>query len=385
MHAADAEHLLLRTGFSPTRGEVRTLARLSRDAAIDAVLASARTTALGELPPWVGAAPPERGFRRDLDKEERALLRVLRKRQGQQLKEWWWGEMLRTPSPVTERMTLFWHGHFTSSLRQVRWPPLMARQNARLRKHALGSFAALLRAAVRDEAMTLYLDGQSNRRQHPNENLARELMELFTLGEGHYSEDDVREAARALTGWAIDRDTGHARMFRRRHDDGEKTILGQRGRFGPDELVDILLEHPRTAEHITEKLWREVVSPEPARASVVRIAAAFRGSGYQVRTLLRELLRTPEMWAERLTLVKSPVELLVGTARSSGQTVPLRRFVNLSRRLGQDVLEPPSVKGWDGGESWLTTSTLPVRAAVCQRAARALRDDRFLAPEWQLK
>jgi uncharacterized protein (DUF1800 family) len=190
--------------------------------------------------------------------------------------------MLATDQPLVEKMTLFWHNHFTSSVQKVRYIPSLYWQNVLFRREALGNFATLLKAVARDPAMLIYLDGVRSVARQPNENFARELLELFTLGEGHYSEADIKAAARAFTGWSIDRETGRFQDHGQFHDDGEKTFLGQTGRFGGDDIVAILLRQPRTAETIVEKLWREFVSLKPDGAEVTRLAAVFRAGGYEM-------------------------------------------------------------------------------------------------------
>ena len=197
--------------------------------------------------------------------------------------------MLATDQPLTERMVLFWHNHFTSSFQKVRYPAALLRQNALFRREALGNFATLLKDVARDPAMLIYLDGMRSVARQPNENFARELLELFTLGEGHYSEADIKAAARAFTGWTVDRETGEFRSRDHEHDDGEKTFLGQTGRFDGEQIIAILLRHPRTAETIVEKLWREFVSLKPDPAEVKRLAASFR-NGYEIKPLMRSIL-----------------------------------------------------------------------------------------------
>ncbi len=217
----------------------------------------------------------------------------------------------------TEKMTLFWHNHFATSQKKVRYPQLMYRQNVLFRRHGLGNFATMLREVARDPAMIVFLDSATNRKGQPNENFARELMELFTLGEGHYSERDVKEAARAFTGWSIEPETGEFRFQRFQHDGGVKTVLSNTGNLNGDDVLDILLAHPRTAEFITEKLWREFVSPEPEADEVKRLARAFRQSGYDISALMRELMTLNAFYASenRAALIKSPVELMVGTMK----------------------------------------------------------------------
>ena len=293
--------------------------------------------------------------------------------------------MLSTDSPLTERMTLFWHNHFTSSLHKVRWPQLMYRQNVLLRRHALGNFADLLRDVAHDPAMLLYLDGISNRKGQPNENFARELLELFTLGEGHYTEEDVRAAARAFTGWSLDRSSGAFRFRRGQHDFGDKRFLGRSGTFDGDDIIDLLLAHPRTAAHITERLWREFISDRPDPAEVERLAAGFRGSGYELGPLLVELLGTPAFRdpANHGICIKSPVELVVGLARTFDiERRDLARILaRIGRQLGQDILDPPDVSGWPGAESWITTSSLKRRQQLLQRLLEAAPDDSMMSDD----
>jgi uncharacterized protein (DUF1800 family) len=250
----------------------------------------------------------------------------------------------------------------------------MYRQNVMLRQHALGNFAGLLHAASKDPAMIIYLDSASNRKGQPNENFAREVMELFTMGEGQYGEADIREAARAFTGWSIEPETGEYRWRPFFHDDGAKTVLGKTGNFDGDAVLDILLARPATAEFITRKLWREFVSPEPDEREVKRIAARFRDSGYDIRTALRWILLSPAFWSAeaRASLVKSPVDLVVGTLRSfqfeTGDVLP---FAIVTAGLGQNLFAPPNVKGWPGGEAWINSSTLLARKQFLERLFRA--------------
>jgi len=226
---------------------------------------------------------------------------------------------------------------------------------------------------VHDPAMLIYLDNVNNRRGKPNENLARELLELFTLGHGHYREADIKAAARALTGYSVDRETGAFRFRRAWHDDGVKTFLGQTGRWDGDDIVRILLQQPETATFITAKLWREFVSPRPDAAEVARLAGRFRESGYDLKVLLRGLLGSAAFWdpANRGTLVRSPVDLLVGTARLLDLPVAIAdHFPRLGRQLGQVLFNPPNVAGWPGGERWIDAQTLSLRSTLLERVSR---------------
>jgi uncharacterized protein (DUF1800 family) len=354
-----ARHLLTRTSFAATTAEADALRPLDRDAAVDRVLASARTEP-STRPPASALQYTAPSPVAQMNEAERRKYNDQLRDQQVELKSWWMREMTNTPSPVTEAMTLFWHGHFTSSLQKVRHSALIYRQNQMFRQHGMGNFGVLLKGIVHDPAMLIYLDNVSNRKEAPNENFARELLELFTLGEGNYAETDIKEIARALTGYAFNPRTGEFQNFPPRHDVGRKAILGQAGNFTGDDVVTLLLADPRTAERIVKNLWVAFVSPTPESAEVKRLAALFRQNDYEMKPLLRELWLSDAFWspANRGTLVKSPVELLVGAVRSFGITLaegaPL---VGAARRMGQDLFDPPNVKGWPGGMAWINSDT----------------------------
>ncbi|MFZ5780944.1 MAG: DUF1800 domain-containing protein [Pseudomonadota bacterium] len=375
-----------RTGFGGTPDQIGALEGLAWPEAVDHLLAEGRRAAITPPPAWVGQGPAElRRQQRAADAERAAAqrkegvdgksLEIVRpvQEQGRELRNWWIEEMLVTDQPLVERMVLFWHGHFTSSFQKVRYPAALFRQNALFRREALGNFASLLRDVARDPAMLIYLDGMRSVARQPNENFARELLELFTLGEGHYQEADIKAAARAFTGWTVDREIGLFRTREGQHDDGEKTFLGQTGRFDGDEVISILLRHPRTAQTIVEKLWREFVSLTPDPTEVKRLAASFCRD-YEIRPLMRSLLLSQAFQdpANRGALVKSPVELIVGTVRLLGLPVPEKtRLVRMMQALGQTPFDPPNVKGWPGGESWITTHTLLLRRQFLRRIVEA--------------
>src|SRR5688572_14984251 len=356
-----ARHLLNRVGFGATDAEIRDYAKLERGEAIDRLLAGVRLEAALKPPAFVDQPFTPYARLAELNAEERQRDLARRLDEIAQLRDWWLREMMTTPSPLTERMTLFWHGHFATSQQKVRSAQLMYGQNALLRREALGNFATLLHDIARDPAMLLYLDNARSRRQAPNENFAREVMELFTLGEGRYSERDIKEAARAFTGWSID---GQSGTFLRRaalHDPGVKTVLGKTGRFDGRDVLEILLAREETAEFVTAKLWREFVSPVAEPAEVKRLAAVFREARYEVKPLMRALLASESFWSpqNRGALVKSPVELVVGTLRVFDvRPMDLRPAALVCALLGQNVFAPPNVKGWPGGEAWINSSTL---------------------------
>lgn len=368
----DARHLLNRTGFGATDSEIRSFVGLSREQAADRLLRSARSEAVTPVPPSLNAFESPRGLKRLDDDERKAFIR----RQfliSVELRDWWLQEMLETPSPLTERMTLFWHNHFVSGQEKVKSPVLMYRQNVLLRRHALGNFGKLLHEIARDPAMVVYLDNAQNRKAQPNENFAREAMELFTLGEGNYTERDIKEAARAFTGWSIEPDDGTFRFRRFQHDAGTKTVLGKTGNLDGDDVLDVLLAQPACAEFIVGRLWREFVSPEPSGREVKRIAEFFRVNRYDIRTALRLIFVSDAFYApeSRAALIKSPVDLVVGTLKTFDvRTGELAPFAFLTAALGQNLFSPPNVKGWPGGAAWINSTTLLQRKQFLERLFR---------------
>ncbi|MBK1648033.1 DUF1800 domain-containing protein [Rhabdochromatium marinum] len=371
----DARHLLARTGFGPTWSEIQHFASLSRSEAIEHLLADTRVQSSTAPPAW-GAVYLTPLSKQNSTENERRQRHLIRREWQAELRRWWLSEMRVTPSPLTERMTLFWHGHFTSAFNKVRSPVLMYRQNALLRAHALGRFDVLLHEIAKDPAMLIYLDGALSRQAQPNENFAREVMELFTLSEGKYREADIKAAARAFTGWSVDRALGAFRVRFAWHDRGVKTLFGRTGRFDGNQVLDLLLARPETAQHITRKLWREFISPQPDATEIQRIADRFRQNHYAIQPLLSDLLHSAAFWApdNRGTLIKSPVEFLIGLQRQLAIT-PIKpaRVAQLSAQLGQNLFSPPTVAGWPGGESWLDTRTLLLRNRIVREWSRAQR------------
>ncbi len=367
----EARHLLARSGFGASPAELAELAPLTREQAVDLLLSRMRSTPVLPRPAFLDAPwPPYRDVPA-MTQERRDAFIQDRRAELQQLKAWWYAEMIATPSPLTERMALFWHNHFTSAFEAVAqnvhrlWD-----QNALFRAEAGGSFARLLQASLADPVLLRYLDAHRNVKGRPNENLARELLELFTLGEGHYAEADIREIARALTGLGIDRasDWGF-RYFPGNHDPGTKRFLGASGGDAAD-VVRVLLAHERSAAFLASKLWLEFGAPEPEPVAEAAIAAALRGSGHELRPALRALFLSDAFWSARNrgALVKSPAVLLAGAHRELGlPVVDLDALPVHGRRLGQDLFEPPNVKGWPGGTAWITPASLVARLDVLER------------------
>ena len=277
---------------------------------------------------------------------------------------WWIYRMLHTPNQLQEKLTLFWHGHFATSAAKVEDARLMLDQNQLLRQHALGDFAALVQAVSRDPAMLIYLDSVTNRKTHPNENYARELMELFCLGEGNYTEQDIRELARCFTGWEIKRK--RFRFNRYQHDFGTKTILGKTGKFTGEDGVRIVLQQPAAAIFIARKLVRFFVmdEPQPTDELIQPLAQQFRDNGLQIAPLVQRILTSNLFFSEHSVgrKVRSPIEMAIGMLRTLDAITDTNRLAERLNQLGHGVLYPPNVKGWDGGRTWINSSTLLGRA-----------------------
>lgn len=296
------------------------------------------------------------------------------------LQAWWLYRIIHSPHPLRERMTLFWHGHFATSLVKVQRADLMMKQNILMRQHALGKFGPFLLEMSRDPAMLVWLDSNSNTKEKPNENFARELMELFTLGVGHYSETDVREAARAFTGWQ--EQGSKAQFVERSHDYGVKTVLGQTGDWDGPDVVRIVLEQPSAPRFLARELYRLFISEadEPPPDDLVGpLADRLRASGFDIGDAVRAILRSRLFYSNTAfrQRVKGPVEYVAGLLHAleageddSGSTPSMAQFGGFGNvqtpsdpldGLGQTLFAPPSVEGWPGGEAWLNSATLIAR------------------------
>ena len=276
----------------------------------------------------------------------------------------WVYRLMHSPLQLREKMTLFWHGHFATGADKVTDSRMMWNQNKLLREHALGNFGALVEKISQDPAMLIYLDSAINRKAHPNENFARELMELFCLGEGNYSESDVLELARCFTGWEIKSDS--FRKNRYQHDVGVKRFLNQQGNFDGEDGVRVVLEQPSVERFIARKLYRFFISdePQPADELLQPLANEFRRNGLEIAPLLKMLLGSNLFFSQYALgrKIKSPVELAIGTLRSLRATTNAQLVANGLLEIGQGLFYPPNVKGWDGGRAWINSSTLLGRA-----------------------
>jgi uncharacterized protein (DUF1800 family) len=279
---------------------------------------------------------------------------------------WWVEAMVAGKDPLREKMVLFWHNHLVSSAADVKSYVAMIRQNELFRREALGSFSRLLHAIASDPAMMVYLDNDQNVVGNPNENLAREIMELFALGIGNYTEQDIREGARALTGWKTDDIATQPRFLPKLHDKGEKTILGRKGNFGADDFVDILLEQPACPRFIAFKLLRYFEGVEPEAARLAEYADYLKSEDYELAPFLRKLFLDPRFYRDEIVgqRIAGPVEFVIGSARRLGASFPPKLLWLAASHTGQRLFEPPNVKGWEEGEAWIRTSTLLGRGNV---------------------
>ncbi len=298
--------------------------------------------------------------------------------------------MLYSKRPLVEKMTLFWHGLLTSATAKVGLPNptpqnpdpphYMWAQHRFLREHALGRFEDLVQGIARDPAMMIWLDSQTNVKGKPNENFARELMELFTLGEGHYTEQDVREAARAFPGWGLDKG---AFVFRAtNHDNDFKTVLGKRGNLDGKDVIAHLARHPAAAQYLSRRLWEYFAYPDPSDADLEPLVTAYTRSNGDIKAILRALFTSPAFYSPRAyrALVKSPTELVVGTARSLSVATDAFSLPAVTTRMGQALFNPPNVAGWPGGVQWINTSTWLERVNFGNALLTARDDAHTMAP-----
>lgn len=379
-----SKHLVERTGVGAELEMIEKLSQLSKQQAINHLL-NMRNDYLIPLPNFT-SFDQLRKIRNEKDPDSKFKANKKNRQERGVLQRWAINQLLKNPMALQERMTWFWHNHFTSSIvRSNRTINLMRDQTLLVRSEALGNFSDLLKQISYDPLMLIYLDGQSNKKGKPNENFARELLELFTLGEGNYTDKDVKEVARAFTGWRLNKNN-KVKLNKKLHDSGQKVILGKTGRFTSDDVLNILLKHPKTAEFVATKLWYEFISTDKPEASTVkRWAHTFRSNNYEIKPLLQDIFSSDAFWNERYkgTLIKSPIDIVVGTLRTldlEDKNLPLRSLQVQLKRMGQDLYNPPNVKGWPGGATWVDGVTLPVRQQFLRRLTRGSNNQQQKAP-----
>ncbi len=394
----DTAHLLRRAGFGADADTVKAAAAAGLAATTDSLLHPERT------PDTLGDAAFLQHLAALLPQPKNGGLPV------QAVRMWWAHRMVASPRPLEERMTLFWHGHFTSKDGNAQGD-LLLRQNQTFRKHALGNFRTLTLAVSQDPEMLRYLNGNQNYKDHPNENYGRELMELFTCGIGNYTEDDVQSAARAFSGWNTRRD--EFRFNPAQHDNTLKTFLGKTGNWNGDDIVDILVAHPATARRLCTQLFTQFGYPDPEPGVLEALVKTYYASGYDIRAVMSRILHSEAFYSPkaRFAVIKSPAQYVAGSVRLLGMAEALelppaeitpandmaanpaappavtavqgsrraigRRIGVLAglptamRSMGQDLFAPPTVKGWDGGEAWINTSTLLARVAFADQVSHS--------------
>lgn len=419
----DAAHLLRRAGFGGTPQQIDRLQAMGKSAAVEYLLTgqvapgtkpvfepaqlapfefdAAETKATvaeagvnlkdkpGQAPPPLDPAAPLTGKQaRKAAKASAAAggakQQTAAQKKGTQrrleieaLREWWLDRMVRTDKPLEEKMSLFWHGLFCSGVKETKDATAMARQNATFHAQALGNYKTLALAMVNDTAMCKYLNANENVKGKPNENLGRELMELFTMGEGQgYTEKDIAEVARALTGLAPGggkngkaagkNATGPVALHANLHDAGIKTIFGQTGNYGPSDVVELIFAKPEPSRYLARRLWEFFAYPEPSDEDLQPVVAALKSSKYDLTPALRAIFASPAFYSEkaRFALIKSPTEMAIETLRNLEITPTPAAMVRVAielKEMDQELFQPPNVRGWQGGEHWITSATLFTR------------------------
>ena len=391
-----ARHLLWRAGFGGTPEQIQTLVGWGPEKSVDYLLdmdkveyEEVKVTQFDKniiRPPNREEQEKVRQARQKQDETILAQIRVIQQEREQNdreqmrdIQKWWLRRMIETPRPLEEKLTLFWHGHFATGYRAVENSYHMFLQNDFFRKNAAGNFGDMLYGIIRDPAMLRYLNNNDSRKNKPNENLAREIMELFSLGIGNYSERDIKEGARALTGYTYFDD--QFTFQKNNHDAGGKNILGASGNLDGDGFVRAILDQKACSRYIARKLYKYFVADIPpleatdndrdldpaAKSAIADLASTLKSGDYALRPMLKRMFLSEHFYdaSIRNQQIKSPVQLVVGAIRSLNTPVRSLSLLNDATDLmGQNLFMPPSVKGWDGGRSWINTSTLYVRQNI---------------------
>jgi uncharacterized protein (DUF1800 family) len=345
-------HLLRRAGFGTTEAELNYYTSLGFQSSLDRLLNYEQID---------DSAVEQQVAGIQVDRRNVELARLS-----------WMTRMLYTQRPLQEKMVLFWHTHFATAASKVRAADLMLQQLQLFRDNAVGNFETLLQKVTRDPAMLIWLDNDQNRKGRPNENYAREVMELFTVGIGNYTDGDVKEAARAFTGYTVNRQGVYA-FNPDQHDVEDKTFLGVTRNWDADDILAALVRHPATARFLTSKLFRFFVYDNPDPATIDRLAATYTDSGFDMRAVLRDLFTGPEFLSPQAYRgqVKQPADLVIGALKALNVQNIGPDLPQATRRMGQDLLNPPDVSGWKGGDNWISATTLLERFNFGDRLATA--------------
>lgn len=359
----ESKHLLNRTSFGYSKVDLEYFRNLSKEQAVDYLITQASKKEIINKPSNIKEVSIFNGKFKNLSREEKKVFRKNANKKMLEIQTWWHKMMMNSSYSFREKMTLFWHNHFTSEYRVVKSPYMMFEQNMLYRNNALGNFAELLQKSSQDLAMLVYLDNNSNKKSHANENYARELLELFTVGEGNYSEEDIKEAARAFTGYRVNRKTAKLRKVKKQHDDGLKSFMGYTGNLDSDDIIEIILKQKNVSKFITMKLYLEFVSEKLDVDELNRLAKIFRESKYDISILMKNILLSDNFWdsSNRGNMIKSPIEMIISLIKNLNINIEekdykfIRRYAKI---LGQDLFNPPNVKGWQGGNAWIDTNSL---------------------------
>lgn len=351
------QHLYLRAGFGLHAADINKKLNISLDKAVDELFTASK--AINDLQHM--EHPLGEGDKKKEASSVKVLLMILRsQKELKSMSVSWINKMATEQAQLREKMTFFWHNHFST---HVPFSYLMQDQNNMLRKNALGKFSDLLMAVAKDPAMIVYLNNQQNKKNAPNENFAREVMELFTLGVGNYTEHDIKEAARCFTGWQINK-MGEFNFNEKDHDDGIKTVLGNTGKLTGEDVIEHLLSQKQTAIFISRKIYREFVNYDIDEKRIAELADGFYASGYDISKLMRSIFTADWFYDEKNvgSKIASPVELLVRYFRTIDIVPQDDKMLMITQNLlGQQLFHPPNVAGWKGGKAWIDSSSLLLR------------------------
>lgn len=363
-------HLLNRTGFYVDQSSVSACMELGKEETVRRLVAGESLTgASSELQPLQQVKADGKELKADSIGDQQT---------------YWLYRMVTSEAPLIEKMTLFWHGHFATSYQKVKEIPIIIRQNELFRKYALGNFHDLVVEVGKDPAMMLYLDSNNNKKGKPNENYAREVMELFTLGIGNYTEQDIKEAARAFTGWSYNKQLDELKFNKGQHDAGIKTILGDKGNFDESSTVDVLFKQEALSHFMATKLLKFFAADEPSEEWVHQVASDFAASNH-VGEVLTKLFLSDTFYEPQYqgSLIKTPVEYIVGILRAF--RIPMSKgFAQASRKMGQELYLPPDVAGWRGGTTWLMTTSLLARYQFAESVTKRINNTLLTTKDYKL-
>ena len=364
------QHLMWRAGFGPSVANLEQLTNTSQKVLFKSII-----KASSQLPQPIEVADNELKNlisdggemmkKKDLSQEEKKQFRKQSEQDIKNLNLAWLNEMVNSDAQLREKISLFWHGHFASRNENIFYQQILLNV---IRKNALGNFGDLLHEVSRSAAMINFLNNNQNKKDHPNENFAREVMELFTMGRGNYSENDVKESARAFTGWGADLQ-GDFIFRKNQHDDGQKTVLGKTGYFDGNDVLDILLEQKQTAKFICKKMYRFFVNDNEDEQKISWLAERFYNNKYNIAKLVEDIFTSDWFYDQKNigAIIKSPIELLVGIRRMLPMQIEnAESQILIQRVLGQLLFYPPNVAGWPGGTNWIDSSALMFRLRIPQ-------------------